>query len=183
MTDLKQETTKNLVGILSFIALLVITMVLFKMNQTQTTQTTQKQSANIVAINSNEQVANNVMAQNQKNIAMKQTQRNEFSNLLNGTPEQFQKAGEIVMMVMNDSISSSEKKWYKDEYLKEENSKKLYQNLIEANKKLELEFGLNSKEFKERQVEVTQSMEKIKEYKIFLKVTEKVNELQKTQLN
>ena len=180
MTDLKQETTKNLVGIFSFIALLVITMVLFKMNQTQTTQ---KQSANIVAINSNDQVANNVIAQNQKNIAMKQTQRNEFSNLLNGTPEQFQKAGEIVMIVMNDSISSSEKKWYKDEYLKEENSKKLYQNLIEANKKLELEFGLNSKEFKERQVEVTQSMEKIKEYKIFLKVTEKVNELQKTSLN
>ena len=91
MTDLKQETTKNLVGIFSFIALLVITMVLFKMNQNQTTQ---KQSANIVAINSNDQVANNVIAQNQKNIAMKQTQRNEFSNLLNGTPEQFQKAGE-----------------------------------------------------------------------------------------
>ena len=180
MTDLKQETTKNLVGIFSFIALLVITMVLFKINQTQTTQ---KQSANIVAINSNDQVANNVIAQNQKNIAMKQTQRNEFSNLLNGTPEQFQKAGEIVMIVMNDSISSSEKKWYKDEYLKEDNSKKLYQNLIEANKKLELEFGLNSKEFKERQVEVVQSMEKIKEYKIFLKVTEKVNELQKIPLN
>ena len=180
MTDLKQETTKNLVGILSFIALLVITMVLFKMNQTQTTQ---KQSANIVAINSNDQLANNVIAQNQKAIVMKQTQRNEFSNLLNGTPEQFQKAGEILMSVMNDSISSSEKKWYKDEYLKEENSKKLYQNLIEANKKLELEFGLNSKEFKERQIEVAQSMEKIKEYKIFLKVTEKVNELQKISLN
>lgn len=180
MTDLKQETTKNLVGIFSFIALLVITMVLFKINQTQTTQ---KQSANIVAINSNDQLANNVIAQNQKAIVMKQTQRNEFSNLLNGTPEQFQKAGEIVMIVMNDSISNSEKKWYKDEYLKEENSKKLYQNLIEANKKLELEFGLNSKEFKERQVEVAQSMEKIKEYKIFLKVTEKVNELQKTPLN
>ena len=180
MTDLKQETTKNLVGIFSFIALLVITMVLFKMNQTQTTQ---KQSANIVAINSNDQVANNIIAQNQKNIAMKQTQRNEFSNLLNGTPEQFQKAGEIVMIVMNDSISSSEKKWYKDEYLKEENSKKLYQNLIEANKKLELEFGLNSKEFKARQAEIALSMEKIKEYKIFLKVTEKVNELQKTSLN
>ena len=180
MTDLKQETTKNLVGIFSFIALLVITMVLFKMNQTQTTQ---KQSANIVAINSNAQVANNVIAQNQKNIAMKQTQRNEFSNLLNGTPEQFQKAGEIVMMVMKDSISSSEKKWYKDEYLKEENSKKLYQNLIEANKKLELEFGLNSKEFKERQLEVAKSMGKIKEYKIFLKVTERFNELQKVPLN
>ncbi len=180
MTDLKQETTKNLVGIFSFIALLVITMVLFKINQTQTTQ---KQSANIVAINSNDQLANNVIAQNQKAIVMKQTQRNEFSNLLNGTPEQFQKAGEIVMIVMNDSISSSEKKWYKDEYLKEENSKKLYQNLIEANKKLELEFGLNSKEFKERQIEVAQSMEKIKEYKIFLKVTEKVNELQKISLN
>ena len=180
MTDLKQETTKNLVGIFSFIALLVITMVLFKINQTQTTQ---KQSANIVAINSNDQLANNVIAQNQKAIVMKQTQRNEFSNLLNGTPEQFQKAGEIVMIVMNDSISSSEKKWYKDEYLKEENSKKLYQNLIEANKKLELEFGLNSKEFKERQIEVAQSMEKIKEYKIFLKVTEKVNELLKISLN
>ena len=182
MTDLKQETTKNLVGIFSFIALLVITMVLFKMSQTQTTQ---KQSANIVAINSNNQVANSVIAENQKNIAMKQTQRNEFSNLLNGTPEQFQKAGEIVMIVMNDSISSSEKKWYKDEYLKEENSKKLYQNLIEANKKLELEleFGLNSKEFKARQAEIALSMEKIKEYKIFLKVTEKVNELQKTSLN
>ena len=180
MTDLKQETTKNLVGIFSFIALLVITMVLFKMNQTQTTQ---KQSANIVAINSNDQVANSVIAENQKNIAMKQTQRNEFSNLLNGTPEQFQKAGEIVMIVMNDSISSSEKKWYKDEYLKEENSKKLYQNLIEANKKLELEFGLNSKEFKARQAEIALSMEKIKEYKIFLKVTERFNELQKVPLN
>ena len=177
MTDLKQETTKNLVGIFSFIALLVITMVLFKMNQTQT------QSANIVAINSNDQLANNVIAQNQKAIVMKQTQRNEFSNLLNGTPEQFQKAGEIVMMVMKDSISSSEKKWYKDEYLKEDNSKKLYQNLIEANKKLELEFGLNSKEFKERQLEVAKSMEKIKEYKIFLKVTERFNELQKVPLN
>ena len=81
------------------------------------------------------------------------------------------------------SISSSEKKWYKDEYLKEENSKKLYQNLIEANKKLELEFGLNSKEFKERQLEVAKSMEKIKEYKIFLKVTERFNELQKVPLN
>ena len=180
MTDLKQETTKNLVGIFSFIALLVITMVLFKINQTQTTQ---KQSANIVAINSNDQLANNVIAQNQKAIVMKQTQRNEFSNLLNGTPEQFQKAGEIVMMVMKDSISSSEKKWYKDEYLKEENSKKLYQNLIEANKKLELEFGLNSKEFKGRQAEIALSMEKIKEYKIFLKVTEKFNELQKVPLN
>ena len=66
MTDLKQETTKNLVGIFSFIALLVITMVLFKINQTQTTQ---KQSANIVAINSNDQVANNVIAQNQKNLS------------------------------------------------------------------------------------------------------------------
>lgn len=180
MTDLKQETTKNLVGIFSFIALLVITMVLFKINQTQTTQ---KQSANIVAINSNDQLANNVIAQNQKAIAMKQTQRNEFSNLLNGTPEQFQKAGEIFMIVMKDSISSSEKKWYKDEYLKEDNSKKLYQNLIEANKKLELEFGLNSKEFKERQLEVAKSMEKIKEYKIFLKVTERFNELQKVPLN
>ena len=81
------------------------------------------------------------------------------------------------------SRDNSEKKWNKDEYLKEENSKKLYQNLIEANKKLELEFGLNSKEFKGRQAEIALSMEKIKEYKIFLKVTEKFNELQKVPLN
>mgnify|MGYP003459821275 FL=1 len=54
--------------------------------------------------------------------------------------------------------------------MKPENSRQLYDNLILANKSLEMTEGLNSQKFKERQQQINTSMQKIKEYKILLSV-------------
>ena len=154
----KYKINNQDIGIISFIVLLAITFMLFKLNNHPVDQSKEVNNA----------ISGDVSIK--KTLEVQQKNRNEFSTLIKGTPEDFEKAGQIALSIQKDSTNQFEKDWYKKEYLKPENSRQLYDNLILANKSLEMTEGLNSQKFKERQQQINTSMQKIKEYKILLSV-------------